>query len=92
MRTRFRLLLALIATLALIASCAADVPGVYRGGQLMQAGPLDIQEHYSYRFVDKWRISHQWLSGPVELRGCQGYGSNSFNRLGGYGALGIENQ
>ena len=91
MRTRFRLLLALIATLALIASCAADVPGVYRGGQLMQAGPLDIQEHYSYRFVDKWRISHQWLSGPVELRGCQGYGSNSFNRLGGYGALGIEN-
>lgn len=81
MRTRLRLLLALIVTLALTTSCAADVPGVYRGGQLMQEGPLDIQEHYSYRFVDKWRISHDWLSGPLELRGCQGYLLNPF-RLG----------
>lgn len=91
MRIRIGLLLTLIVTLTLMTSCAADEPGVYRGGQRMQEAPLDIQEHYSFRFVDKWRISHSWLSGPLELRGCQGYGSNSFRRLEGYGSLGIEN-
>lgn len=63
---------------------------MYRGGVLMQEAPLDIQEHHSYRFTDKWRISHRWLSGPTELRGCSGYPSNSFRRLGGYGELGNE--
>lgn len=90
MKKRIGLLLTLIATLAMTTSCATGEPGVYRGGQRMQEGPLDIQEHYSFRFVDKWRISHSWLSGPLELRRCQGYPSNSFRRLGGYGDLGYE--
>jgi len=59
--------------------------------QRVHEAPLGIQDHYSYRFVDRWRISHDWLSGPVDLRGCQGYGSNPFRRLSGYGVLGIEN-
>jgi hypothetical protein len=91
MKHHIGLPLALIMMLAVSTGCATEVPGVYRGGQRTQQAPLDIQEHYSFRFVDKWRISHSWLSGPLELRGCQGYGSNSFRRLGGYGSLGIEN-
>lgn len=90
MKKRIGLLLTLIVTLTMTTSCATEEPGVYRGGQRMHEGPLDIQEHYSFRFVDKWRISHSWLSGPLELRGCQGYPSNSFRRLGGYGDLGRE--
>ena len=91
MRARPALFVMLMVMLALTTSCASDVPGVYRGGQRIQEAPLDTQDQYSFRFVDKWRISHNWLSGPVELRGCQGYGSNSFRRLGGYGSLGLEN-
>lgn len=83
-------LLALITTLALTTSCANEEQRVYRGGQRVYEAPLGLQEHYSFRFVDKWRISHDWLSGPLELRGCQGYGSNSFRRLGGYGQLSLE--
>lgn len=75
---------------ALGASCSTDVPGVYRGGELVQSAPLGIEDRYSFRFVEKWRISHRWLSGPTELRGCQGYPSNSFRRIGGYGILGNE--
>ena len=89
MRTRLRLLIALIVTLVLTASCTADVPGVYRGGVLVQAGPLDIQAYESYRFVDKWRISHRWLSGPVEVRPCD-YGGNPFSNRSGYEQLGNE--
>jgi hypothetical protein len=48
----------LIATFGLTTSCATEEPGVYRGGQLVQEGPLDIHDRYSFRFVDKWRISH----------------------------------
>lgn len=80
----------LLMIVSITTGCATDVPGVYRGGERLVEKPLDIQEQYSFRFVEKWRISHNWLSGPVELRGCQGYGSNSFRRLGGYGALGVE--
>ena len=90
MRVHPALFVMLMVVLALTTSCASDVPGVYRGGQRMQEAPLDTQEQYSFRFVDKWRISHRWLSGPLELRGCQGYPSNSFRRLGGYGDLGYE--
>lgn len=54
---------------------------VYRGGALQHDGPLDIQDHYSFRFVDKWRISFSWLSGPVEVAGCSGLWLNSFRRL-----------
>lgn len=90
MRVLIGLPLVLIMTLAVSTGCATEEPGVYRGGQRTQGAPLDIQEHYSFRFVDKWRISHNWLSGPLELRGCHGYPSNSFRRLGGYGDLGYE--
>lgn len=91
MKVPTRLLMALLIMIAVTTSCATDKPSVYRGGERVQKGPLTIQEHYSFRFVDKWRISHKWLSGPLELRGCRGYGSNSFRRLMMDGPLGIEN-
>lgn len=40
-------------------------------------GPLAIDKNYSYRFVEKWRISHSWFSGPAELNGCS-YSGNPF--------------
>jgi hypothetical protein len=90
MKAPIRLLMALLVVIFMMASCTTDKSGVFRGGEQVQKGPLDIQDHYSFRFMDKWRISHAWLSGPVELRGCQGYPSNSFRRLGGYADLGYE--
>lgn len=82
--------LAIVALLALTTGCATEEQRVYRGGERVFAAPLGIEEHYSFRFVDKWRISHDWLSGPLELRGCQGYLLNTFRLLGGYGPLGLE--
>lgn len=89
MKIHTRLILTCLAITGLTA-CATEESGVYRGGVRVQPRALDIQDHYSFRFVDKWRINHAWLSGPIELRGCQGYPSNSFRRLGGYGELGYE--
>lgn len=90
MKIRASMFTVLVAIVSITTGCSTEQPGMYRGGVLVQAGPLDIQDQYSFRFVDKWRISHAWLSGPIELRGCQGYPSNSFRRLGGYGELGYE--
>ena len=36
-------------------------------------GVVDMQKYYSFRFVDKYRISHRWLSG-VNVSNCQ-YGT-----------------
>jgi hypothetical protein len=57
--------------LALLASCNSTDEGTYRGGVLIQPGPLGIQDHYAFRFADKWRISHAWLSGPVDIDYCR---------------------
>ncbi len=73
----------------MLSACVTQEPGVYRGGVLVKPGPLDVQDQYSFRFLDKWRISHRWLSGPTEIWPCR-YPSNSFRRLGGYGQLEIE--
>jgi hypothetical protein len=74
-------------------ACAAQTSEkrIYRGDAVYAEKPLGANDHYSFRFVEKWRISHAWLTGPIDIRGCVGYGSNSFKRLGGYGALDIEN-
>ena len=55
----------------------------------MKEGPLAAEDHYSFRFVDKWRISHSWLSGPTDIWPCK-YPNNSFRRIGGYGDLEAE--
>jgi hypothetical protein len=90
MSSRLGLLFTLIVILGLTTSCATEEPGVYRGGQLVQEGPLDIQDRYSFRFVDKWRISHAWLSGPVDISPC-GYGiGNPFSNRPGFEQLGDE--
>ena len=83
--------LTLVLAMVTAASCAIDEPRFYRGGRRIYTAPLGVEDHYSYRFVERWRISHNWLNGPVDLRGCHEYSSNPFRRLGTYGALGIEN-
>lgn len=79
-----------VMVLCFLAGCSVQEPGVYRGGQLMQAAPLGIEDQHSFRFVDRWRISHRWLSGAPHIMGCTRYPLNSFKRLGGYGELGDE--
>lgn len=80
-----------VLVLAMMANaCASPEPGVYRGGVLLKGGPLAIENNYSFRFVGKWRISHSWLSGPVEIRPC-GYGSgNPFSNRPGFESLALE--
>lgn len=96
--TMFIRLIALAGIVVLLAACATVQPSairdgvpimVYRGGVLVYDAPLDIQEQYAFRFIDKWRISHAWLSGPVELWGCK-YGANVFKRFEAYPELGLE--
>lgn len=89
MRTR-SVLVTLIAALVLTTGCANEEQRVYRGGQRVYEAPLGVQEHYSFRFVDKWRISHDWLSGPSDLRGCEGYSLNPFRLKQTQGNLSIE--
>jgi hypothetical protein len=45
------------------------------GNVTQPRGVIDLGEHYSFRFVDKYRISHRWLR-PT-LFGCQ-YGKMPF--------------
>ncbi len=66
----FRICLTLF-VLSLMSACTTPEPEVYRGGVLIHEGPLDIHEHHSFRFVEKWRISHSWLSGPTEVWPCR---------------------
>jgi len=72
----------LVGGLFFLSACTPMEPGIYRGGVLLHEGPLDIQDRYSFRFVDKWRISFSWLSGPVaSTRDCPSLWSNSFRDL-----------
>jgi hypothetical protein len=69
-----------VLTLAtLLASCTGTHEVTYRGGVLVVPGPLAIEDHYAFRFVDKWRISHAWLSGPVDIDYCR-YSRRDNNR------------
>jgi|GEM_PF-6303630 len=70
--------------------CSIQEPGVYRGGKLIQPAPLGIEDQHSFRFMDRWKISHRWLSGSPQIMGCTGYSSNPFKRLGVGGKLGDE--
>ncbi len=46
---------------------------------------LDIGNFHSYRFLEKYRVSHRWLSG-ADVFPCL-YPLNIYRRLGGYGSL-----
>jgi len=61
-----------------LAACVFQEPGFYRGGKLIRPEPLAIKEFNSFRFVEKWRISHRWLTGPPEITPCR-YLSNGFS-------------
>jgi hypothetical protein len=60
-----------LALLTQLSSCGSTPEGTYRGGVLVQSGPLGIQDHYAFRFVERWSISHAWLSGPVDIDYCR---------------------
>jgi len=71
--------LSVFALLSLLVSCDSMPEGTYRGGVLIPPRPLGIEDHYAFRFVDKWRISHAWLSGPVNIDYCR-YSRRDNNR------------
>ena len=81
---------------AFLASACMNMTGssqpewvTYRGKQRVTPGPLGINELSSFRFVDKWRITHRWLSGPVEIRPCRN-GGNPFPYVKGFEAFNKE--
>jgi hypothetical protein len=61
---------------------------LYVGGVAQPKGPVAIGKNYSFRFVEKWRISHAWLQG-TGVRPCL-YPLNVFRRIPGYPALASE--
>lgn len=68
----------LIASVSLLlTACSVQQEGIYRGGFLIEAKPLGIQDVYVFTFLDKWRVSHSWLSGHVEVEYCD------YSRRGG---------
>lgn len=74
------------------ANTATSEPTVYRGdGSRAIAAPLGLNEFNSFRFVDKWRISHRWLSGPIEIKSCM-EGGNPFRLIKGFNELESENR
>lgn len=62
---------------------------IYRGGVAAIPGPLAHNRHYSYRFLERWRISHDWISGPIETGGC-GYKNNIFKMYDWKGSIASE--
>ena len=78
-----------------LGACAGrDLPGrvtddnLYVGGVAQPKGPVALGKMYSFRFVEKWRISHAWIQG-TGVRPCL-YPSNVFRRISGYPALASE--
>jgi hypothetical protein len=57
--------------LAFATGCVTRKEGTYRSGVLIEPGPLALNDHYVFTFLDKWRISHAWLSGPVDIDYCR---------------------
>lgn len=78
------LLFPLFAMVAMMTACSYQQPGVYRGGGLVKEGPLGVNDHYQFRFLNRWRISFDWLSGPVEIDPCDIGAGNPFRRFKGY--------
>ncbi|MBC7682382.1 MAG: hypothetical protein H7172_08620 [Ferruginibacter sp.] len=58
---------------------------VYFGGVALPKGPVVIGRSYSFRFVEKWRISHAWIQG-TGVEPCH-YRGNIFKRFPNYQAL-----
>jgi len=65
-----KLLIANSLAALLLCACASQPEGVYRGGVLIQPGPLALRYQYSIQLLDKWRLSHAWIGGPVDIRYC----------------------
>ena len=63
---------------------------VYFGGVALPKGPVVIGRSYSFRFVEKWRISHAWVQG-TGVEPCY-YRGNIFNRFPNYQALATDVQ
>ena len=74
---------ALFAIVSAMTACSYQQPGVYRGYELAKEGPLSISRHYEFRFVNRWRISFDWLNGPVEIDPCKLGGADVFTNSEG---------
>lgn len=69
--TRSGKLISLFALVCWITSCASQPEGIYQAGKLMKPGPLVAGNFYDFTFLDEWRISFAWISGPTDIRYCQ---------------------
>jgi hypothetical protein len=70
-KTRVASALLALTLIASLAGCGGP-EGAYRGGVFIPPGqPLTLSDQYSFQFLDRWRISHSWLSGSVDISYCQ---------------------
>ena len=65
---------------------------LYPGGvpPHQQTGVVTVSPTYSFRFVEKWRISHAWVQGE-NISPCR-YRGNVFKRISGFPSLSREAQ
>ena len=63
---------------------------IYFGGVALPKGPVAIGPSYSFRFVEKWRISHAWVQG-TGIEPCH-YRGNTFKKFPKYAVLAAEVQ
>jgi hypothetical protein len=61
----------LMGVLFLVCSCSTQPEGIYQAGKLMVPGPLAASDFYEFTFLDRWRVSHAWISGPPDIRYCR---------------------
>jgi hypothetical protein len=81
----------LIAILFAILSGCSSVPRevYYRNGVEFTPSSLALEQNMRFRFVERWRISFSWLSGPYGVNDCFKV-KNPFIGLKQYGELAIE--
>jgi hypothetical protein len=77
----------------LLAACGTQSDSgvnVYIGGGATAQGSVSTGRTYSFRFVEKWRISHLWLQG-AGVNPCL-YRGNIFQKISGYPALATDSE
>jgi hypothetical protein len=88
--------LAILAIAASTAACGSNLHALlgtpdnhlYVGDVAQPEGPVVIRPTYSFRFVEKWRITHAWIQG-TGVRPCR-YPGNVFARIAGYPSVATE--
>lgn len=62
---------------------------IYKNGVATVPRAPNVDGYLSFRFMERWRITYNWIGGPVEARGCA-FSLNPFKMAGAGGDLMFE--